>query len=204
MTQPSTRRWQFSLLTLLLAMSGVALVCLALRTPNELWATAVFAATVFSLGFAALAAVYRSGRSRAFAVGFFILGAGYWSLVLLAEREQTFGQPRLPTARWSIQFFSLLHKDDVDSQIVMNRRYQATVYTQQAPVTVSPYPLPPTPSPVTYVMQQIHYPRFSAETFLDISQQSLVMLLGVLGGVVAQWLYATSKDERSQAAAPGV
>jgi len=102
MSNPNGRRWQFSLLTLLIAMGIVALICLALRSPNELWATAVFAAAVFSLSLAGLAAIYRSGRTRAFALGFLVLGAGYWCLVLLAEQGESYGQPRLPTTRWGI------------------------------------------------------------------------------------------------------
>ncbi len=197
-----TRRWQFSLLTLLLAMSGIALVCLALRTPNELWATAVFAAAVLSLGFASLAAVYRSGRTRAFAVGFLILGAGFWALVFLAEGEQSHRQPRLPTTRWAFQLFALLHKNDFDSQVMQTAYPQITFATSPPAVTTTR--VVPMLGPVTFLPQPIQLPRYSTETFLDISHQSLVMLLGVLGGVVAQWLYATRKDEASQVAAPTV
>jgi hypothetical protein len=202
-TQPLARRWQFSLLTLLIAMSGIALVCLALRSPNELWATAIFAAAVLSLGFAALAAVYRSGRTRAFALGFVVFGAGYWTLAFVADGTYyaTNGmQQRLPTTRWSMQLFALLHKDSVETQAVMAPVYQTTVYTQ-------PYASTPTATltpALTYVPQQIQRPRYSADVFNDISHQSLVMLLGVLGGALAQWLYSTRKDEPSPSAPPAV
>lgn len=191
------RKWQFSLLTLLLAMAGVALICLALRSPNELWATAVFAAVLLSLGFAALAAVYRGGRWRAFAVGFLVLGAGYWGLVLLTERDQAYGQPRLPTTRWAVMLFTLLHQENAT---IMTPVYTAPVaYTVQVATVAGTPPPPPLPAPtaptLAYMPQQIRQSQFATETFLDISHQSLAMLLGVLGGIVAQWLYATRREE---------
>jgi hypothetical protein len=200
------RNWQFSLLTLLLSMAGVALICLALRSPNELWATAVFAAVLLSLGFAALAAVYRSGRVRAFAIGFLVLGAGYWGLVLLTEREQAYGQPRLPTSRWAVMLFTLLHEEEATVMTtVYTAPYASTVpaySVQVAAVAGAPPPLPPPTPVVSYVPQQIRRSPFTAETFLDISHQSLALLLGVLGGIVAQWLYATRCDEPSPDASP--
>jgi hypothetical protein len=204
MAATTRRNWQFSLLTLLLAMAGVALICLALRSPNELWATAVFAAVLLSLGFAALAAVYRSGSVRAFAIGFLVLGAGYWGLVLLAEREQAYGQRLLPTSRWAVALFTLLHEENAT---VMTAVYTAptVAYTtvQAVAVAGAPPTLPAAPTPVvSYVPQQIRRSPFTAETFLDISHQSLALLLGVLGGIVAQWLYATRRDEPSPPPAP--
>ena len=214
-SQTGRRRWQFSLLTLLIAMSGVALMCLALRSPNEAWATAVFVAAAGSLALAALAAIYRDGRTRAFAIGFLVVGAAYWGLVLLAESNPEYGQPRLPTTRWTIALFTLLHQDSMNSTTVMTAVYSAPV-SYQGPA-YPPAPPPPIPagstagSPVypstgppvvSYVPQVIQRPLYAMQTFIDISHQSLVLLLGLLGGIVAQWLYATRREEPPPTAAP--
>jgi len=206
MSQPSSRRWQFSLLTLLIAMSGVALICLALRSPNELWATAVFAAALFSLAIAVLAAIYRSGRTRAFALGFLVLGAGYWGLVLLTEQGEAYSQPRLPTTRWGIMLFTLLHQDSLQTTTVMTAVYSAppppVAYTPAVaapPITTYTAVVQPSGT-MAYVPQTIQRPQFAMQTFLDITQQSLALLLGVLGGITAQWLYATRREEPVAAA----
>lgn len=197
------RRWQFSLLTLLLAMSGVAVICLALRSPNEVWAAIVFAALLAALALAVLTAIYRTGRTRAFALGFLVLAAGYFGLVLYAERPETYGQPRLPTTRWAFTLFTLLHQNNGPGQYTVGP-YSTVSYAVQAytsvPPTIpvsSPYlPSPAGAMPVTtYVQQVISPPQFSAQTFLDITQQSLALLLGVLGGIAGQWLYATRREE---------
>src|SRR5262245_124627 len=170
MSNQVSRRWQFSLLTLLIAMSGVALVCLALRSPNELWATAVFAVAAGGLSLAALAAIYRDGRTRAFALGFLVVGAAYWGLTLLAEQNPNFGgEPRLPTTRWAIALFSLLHQDAMNSTTVMTAVYSAPVaYTAPVSAYAPAPPIPATgsaatapatlPPAVSYVPQVIQRP----------------------------------------------
>lgn len=198
MSGPAGRRWQFSLLTLLIAMGIVAVLCLALRSPNELWATAVFAAALFSLALAVLAAIYRSGRTRAFALGFLVLGAGYWGLVLLTEQGEAYGQPRLPTTRWAILLFTLLHQENVQTATVMTPVYSAPTYTtgMPPPTPVTTYSAVVQPSGTfAYFPQTIQRPQFVMQTFLDITQQSLALLLGILGGILAQWLYATRHDD---------
>jgi hypothetical protein len=214
MAERMARRWQFSLLTLLLAMSGVAVLCLALRSPNEIWAALVFLAVLAGLALAALAAIYRDGRTRAFALGFLIVGAGYFGLVLLTESPDVYGQPRLPTTRWATSLCVLLHEGSVQRAPVMTAVDSAPppplAAVQATPAMLPPGP-PPTPSsPVavtTYVASAISYsplggpPQFALATFLEISHQSLALLLGALGGIVAQLLYATRREAPASAAA---
>ena len=208
MADRTGRKWQFSLLTLLLTTSGVALICLALRSPNEVWAAIVFSALLAALALAVLTAIYRAGRTRAFALGFLVLGAGYFGLVLYAERPETYGQPRLPTTRWAFTLFMLLHQENGPGQYAAGP-YSTVSYAVQAYAPVPPtipagssYVPAPMATPVTtYVQQVISPPQFSAQTFLDITHQSLALLLGVIGGIAAQWLYATRREDLAPAAA---
>src|SRR5262245_33232762 len=58
-------------------MTWLGLVCVALARPTELWSAAIFLLTLaFFLGGVPVA-IYRTGRTRAFALGFLVFGAGY-------------------------------------------------------------------------------------------------------------------------------
>src|SRR5262245_21562855 len=71
---------RYRLSTLLVAMAWVGLVCLALRSPSYWWSGVMFALLVLSLLTSVLVVIYRSGTSRAMAIGFLIFTAGYLSV----------------------------------------------------------------------------------------------------------------------------
>jgi hypothetical protein len=219
--QPTpNRRWQFSLGTLLLEMSWIALVCMALRSPSELWSALIFIVAFGSLLVAALCIVYRTGRTRAFAVGFVIFGVTYW-LISLSDTPEYIAsrQPRLPTTRWAIALFSLLHDDQMQVQTrvlaapVPPSPARATYVTTSIPVppTVAevqvtgstptstvPYlvPAPVAPQSLRIVTTTVQQGSTSLASFLEVVHRSLVTLLGILGGIVAQILYSTRREEQ--------
>jgi|GEM_PF-6956510 Gamma-aminobutyrate permease and related permeases len=123
-------RWQFSLLTLLIAMSWVGLASVALVSPSELWGGLIFVLAVGLLLVAGLCIVYRSGQSRAFAVGFVIFAATYFFVSMGDSPDVPDAHTQLPTTRWGIALYSLLHGDNVQ-------------------VSASVGPLLPTPVPVS-------------------------------------------------------
>ena len=112
-TQPISHKrgpgWQFSLLTLLVAMTCVGLMCVALGSPSELWTGVVFVLAVGSLLVAALSIVYRDGRARAFAVGFVIFGTTYFVVSMGDTPDVAEAHTQLPTTRWGIALYTLLH-----------------------------------------------------------------------------------------------
>lgn len=69
--------FQFTLGMLLVAMAWSGLVCVALRSPTGFWTGALFVLTLLVLLTMVLVAVYRTGRLRAFGIGFLVFGAGY-------------------------------------------------------------------------------------------------------------------------------
>jgi hypothetical protein len=73
----ATRRlpyFQFSLSTALLAMTWVALVCVAVTTKTRLWLDLIGLVSLLALSTAVLVGIYGAGQSRAFAVGFALFG----------------------------------------------------------------------------------------------------------------------------------
>src|SRR5262245_56903168 len=125
------RRFQFRLGTLLLAIVWVALVCMGLRTASDPWSGIVFILPVGSMLLAALMSIYRTGPTRAFALGFLIFGGTY---AFLSSGENNYddpstARPSLITTNWSIALYSRIHGDGV----------QTTVQTIGAPVP-APYP----------------------------------------------------------------
>jgi len=213
-------RWQFSLGTLLIAMTGAALTLIALRNPNELWGGIIFVAAAGSLLVAALVIVYRTGRTRAFAVGFLIFGAAYW-WISFNDTPEYIGssQPRLPTTRWAITLFSLLHNDQMQVQtqvltaavpVPTSTLVPASANFVEVRVAGAPpaYPVTPlvaqppavgvtaAPPPMKIVSTTIQQGSASLVSFLEVAHRSLAILLGVIGGIIAQILYSTHREEQ--------
>jgi hypothetical protein len=225
-------RWQFSLLTLLIAMTWVGLVCVALCNPGALWTGLIFVLAVGSLLVASLCIVYRDGRARAFAVGFVIFGTTYLFVSMGDTPDVAEAHTQLPTTRWGIALYSLLHGDKVQSSTAVGPIYPAPM-RYSAPLPISALPPPPagmtiqrvvmttaTPTdpaagtgsdaaaagstpvtapafvPVTtYMTRTTTQPLVSLASFLEVVHQVLVILLGVIGGIVAQILYSTRREQ---------
>jgi len=80
---------QFTLRRLLLAIAAIAFACVALRAPTAFWSGVVLSAILLGLLTSILFIVYRTGRARAFAIGFLVFGGG--CLVSLALLEGSLG-----------------------------------------------------------------------------------------------------------------
>jgi hypothetical protein len=138
--KPHSRRWQFSLFTLLVAMTCVGLACVALISPGELWKGLVFVLAAGSLLVAGLCIVYRDGRSRAFAVGFVIFGLAYFFLSLGDTPDAPDMNPNLPTTRWGIALYTLMHGESVRTTTVVGAYLPAPWPVRPVPVTTLPAP----------------------------------------------------------------
>jgi hypothetical protein len=162
-------RFQFRIVTLLAAMFAVGLVCVALRTPTALWSGLVQIAFLLALGTCGLLIVYREGRTRAFAAGFVVFAMG---TVLLRVALMVIALPPM----WSPPIFG----DDLADWLFLKIH-------------------PDNLTNIGSVHESIMQRTFQPEHFKQIVECAVAALLGIIGGVIAQALYATQRrdtDER--------
>jgi hypothetical protein len=93
--------WRFSLKQLLIWMALIAVGCVALRSANTTWVSSLLGLTLLILGASLLFALYRDGQSRAYWIGFAMIGWLYlvvllygWSLDL--NSPGSWGNPLRP------------------------------------------------------------------------------------------------------------
>src|SRR5437773_4680615 len=108
---PTPRRFQFRLGTLLLAMVWIGIACAALAMPTPFWAGTLLCLVLLSLLTGILLAIYRTGRSRAFAVGFLVFAGGYLACVVLLDHtlRKLDNQAPMPTSRIAHWTFFATH-----------------------------------------------------------------------------------------------
>ena len=204
--------WQFSLFTLLLAMTWMGLVCVALVSPRELWTALVYVVAIGSILVASLCIVFRTGRARAFAVGYVIFAATY----LLYCSEDTAPVPevgaQLPTTRWGIALYALLHGDAQQLPAVQSATayFPVSVPAPQLPagVTVERMVMSnstnatinlaaPANAPTTFTLTaRPMTPLVPLGPFLEVMNSALGVFLGVVGGIAAQILHFTRREDR--------
>jgi hypothetical protein len=80
-------RFRYSIASLLGLVLFVAVAFAALRQADELWDSAIFSLTVGLLLISVLLAVHRTGRSRAFWLGFAVVGWAYLIVSLIPPVE---------------------------------------------------------------------------------------------------------------------
>ncbi len=97
-------RPRFSLGTLLLAVLSAGVAFAALKSPSELWASALFTTAVAVLLVATLMAIHRRERGRAYWLGFALCGWVYLILSLVPETT-----PRLATTGLLDALFARVH-----------------------------------------------------------------------------------------------
>ena len=97
-------RPRFSLGTLLLMVLSAGVAFAALKSPSELWASALFTPAVAVLLVAVLLAVHRRDRARAYWLGFALFGWVYLILSLVPETA-----PRLATTGLLDALFARVH-----------------------------------------------------------------------------------------------
>lgn len=196
---PAKPSWfQFSIKALLGLAAFVAAACAALLNASEWWASATCTITLVVLLVAVLRSVFRRGPSRAFWLGFAIFG---WAYVLLTFWPQS--DPTSPCQRH-----------------LLTTKLSKWAYFELLPLVRTPpsepIPLPPVPrtsgggATVEFRDQvrdefrlawdsavpaapQTYYPDYTP--FLSIAEWLWTLLLGMLGGILARYLYATRERE---------
>ena len=106
------RGFQFSLLKLLTVTGWAAIVCVALKTPTPAWAATVFLLAFLAALASGLGILYRTGRARAFAVGFFAGCLSYAACLFITEKHfggQFANESEMPTTQFASWLFGKLH-----------------------------------------------------------------------------------------------
>jgi hypothetical protein len=113
----SPRGFQFSLMKLLALTGWAAIVCIALKTPTPVWAAVVFLLALLAALAGGLGILYRTGRARAFAVGFFAGCLGYAACLFITEKHfggQFANENEMPTTQLASWLFGKLHPDSLN------------------------------------------------------------------------------------------
>ena len=187
--EPRPRRsgLQFTLASLLLAMTSVALLCVALARPTRFWSEALVLLVLAALLTSVLAIVYRSGRTRAFAVGFLVFTLGF--LAALVSRERLFRDPRFGSgsdefisSHVGTWLFTKIHPNNYQPVTGMPGMGMGGGLMPGGGMMMSG------PGPMMLI------PKYDRDRFLEIVHAASALLAGVLGGLVAQALYATRRE----------
>jgi hypothetical protein len=116
---------QFSLGTLFLVFTWVAMVCIGLSAPNRLWSDVIGLISVLALLTAVLAAIYGPEKSRAFAVGFAVFGCVY---LLCLHRFDGYA-PRLMARESAETLFRIMYHEEWSP--IASRLAASTTATQR-------------------------------------------------------------------------
>jgi hypothetical protein len=210
--------WTFSLQQLFLWTAFVALGCVALRNASDAWAAAMLGLVVLVLASAILLAIFRCEARRAFWIGFatfgglYLLLLGYgWSLDPNTSPESPLRPYNLATTRISNVCYHWLYDAAFDKY---NRAQQQMMggmsgmmgssggmpmygggtfdgsgmmpggsmgYASMSGGMGMPAPLGPPPGPAQH-------------EFANVAHALWTILLAMLGGCLASWLYATKKE----------
>src|SRR5262245_20218341 len=162
--------FQFRLGTLLVAMVWAGLVSLGLRTPTSLWLGVIAVLTLLAVLFAVLVIIYRTGRTRAMAIGFLVFGVGYLAYLGLLDGTLSAGltSNSTPIGAAFTRLYLIVHPDITEERTDENGNVIATFTRQRT---------------------------YDLNDFIAICNHALACLLGLAGAIAAQILYATRRDD---------
>lgn len=175
--------FQFRIATLLIVMAWAGLMSLGLRTPTPLWSGVITVLTLLTVLIATLVVIYRTGRTRAMAIGFLVFSGGFLiDLAILAGTLSSgLSSDTTPTGRVFEVLFTSIHP----AQKIFTGGFGGGEGGMAG--------MPGGFGGGTTTM----YNPFDRDDFISICNQSFACLLGILGAVVAQVLYATRPREAS-------
>ena len=193
MASAAPRAFQFRLATLLIATMWAALVSLGLRTPTPLWSGVIAVLTLLSVLFAVLLIIYRSGRTRAMAIGFLVFCVGYltYLAVLAGTLSAGLSSDSTPVGGAFGWMFRGIHPP-VAVQTGFGTGEGGMGGFGEGGFGGG-YGGGGMGGTATTMVQ-----RYKSDDFVAICNHALACLLGVVGSVAAQVLFASQKDDRSR------
>ncbi|HZN34090.1 MAG TPA: hypothetical protein VFB80_09735 [Pirellulaceae bacterium] len=194
------RGLQFTLAALLAAMTIAALFCVALARPTRFWSELVVLLVVVALLTSIPAIVYRSGRARAFAIGFLVFTLGF--LLALVSRELLFRTPRYGypndaflSSHLGTWLFAKIHPNNdqptdgisgLGMSVGFDSGMGSTVTGMSGGGNVMLGGLNTAMPPP---------PKYDPARFGEIVHAGCALLAGIAGGLLTQFLHATRKRE---------
>lgn len=205
--------WRFSLKQLLIWMALFGVACVALRSANTTWVSSLLGLTLLILGASLLFALYRDGQSRAYWIGFAMLGWLYvivllygWSLDL--NSPGSWGNPLRPdelvTSRLTHKCYAWLYPPQtvpvpmgmggigMGGGIAMNSGSGMSGYGGMSGMSGGM----PAGSMMGTGTMIVAAPGPSQQDFTNVAHSLWALLLATCGGWLATWLFATREKSR--------
>ncbi len=187
-------RFRFSIASLLGIVLFVAIAIAALRASNDAWDSSVLGLTLLTLLAAALLAVHRTDRRRAFWLGFAVFGWIYLFASLIPQIAL-----RLPTTLGLAFIDSKI--PGRDTTIPPGFTYPITYNPVQAGgYTPQFYTLPTSIQGNVWIWDTttdklVPGPGSTTENFLRIGHSFLALVLAIVGGQLSRYLYRTGERQ---------
>jgi hypothetical protein len=186
-------RFSIGLLLAVIALCGIGFA--ALRSPSQMWASALFAVALGSLPVALLNAFYARERQRAFWVGFFIIGGTYFASTQGPWVRDEFGPRLVTTAVLDLLYVQVAPPPIGAGGTLFSRATTtAVLYESAFKEYVTLFGSPPRtqwaewtePDRATGVGLQVSkITLVSPETFRSIGHSLFTLVLAALGGLYA-------------------
>ena len=176
------RRFRFSLASLISAVLFIAVACAALRNASKLWASMIFTLTVCLLLGAILGVVFRGGDTRAFCLGFALLGWGYLFLAFshVINEDLNLRAPPLLTS----MMLGYMHPKLAKSETIPGSGFRPEDFMDLG-------------GPRTVFVP-------SWEHFHQVGHSLVTLLIALVGGGLARYLHASRRqpDDRPEGSQP--
>jgi hypothetical protein len=189
------RAFQFRLATLLIAILWAALISLGLRSPTALWSGMIAVLTLLTVLMAILVIIYRTGRTRAMAIGFAVFGIGYlvYIAILAGTLSSGLTDPTTPVGGAFNLLYDVIHPEQPSRIRGSGMGGMAGMGSGMGGYITSdpfadPFAAAPTPPPP-------QAPIYDRRDFIAICNQALACLLGIAGAIAAQMLFASRKED---------
>ena len=197
--------FQFSIRSLLVAVTIAAVGVAALLNANVWWQGATWLVALLLLGAGILLVVYRRGEQRAYWLGFVIFGGLYLGMIVLTGLS---GKQDVATSQLSTIVYGLVIPDSQQAPIVQIATTGATPVYAVAPTVYSAHYIP-SPQPATGLPPVIMPPPATAaiaawnpnpdhtslEKFVSIGHSLWLLLVAAFGGKLCQWIFRTRAHE---------
>jgi hypothetical protein len=199
------RRFSIRTLMAVIVISAVGLA--ALRNANDLWAAAMSLVALTTVGIAMLGAVILRGKERCCLLGFAAFSGGYFVFALTPLLASQFGTtPLLSHLREAMFASTAASLSDADAWELLQRKLKIESSLARLKRSVRNFNSDPAALEMANSLQAIQNqldldraagPHF--EHFQRVGHALFALLSGLLGGLIAGWLYA--RRERAEAAA---
>jgi hypothetical protein len=181
-------KFRFSIRTILIIIAYAAIALPGLVHPTRAWVGVMYGITVVLLFYSIVTAIYQTERARAFWIGFALFGVGYLGLLFGPFAELSL---RLPTTQLLGSSCEIFHGP---ASYPAQNPYSSWL----SPSSPLSFVVPSSPSGYTNNPTEVPY------MFVEIGQAIFAMLFAALGGVIAQYQYASRAGKETVRTRPSM